>query len=471
MDIWGRIGGEAGKVIADAWTSIMLTLWNAGLYVLGVVLRFEQHFLTPDVSEAGPGKGVFGYTFWIAAALVVVLLMVQLGAAALRRDAKSLARAAVGVGQFGLVWLTTLGYGALVVSACGAINDTLMRALFHVDSWDAWQPWASFSVADITDAAVATVLGVLGLLLWLAALAHCLVILARGGALIVLTATSPISAAGLVMESTRSWFWKALRWFHAAAFAPILMTLLMGLGVQATSGVALGYTDTSQAAIGTALPGVLMILIAAVAPVALFKLLAFVDPGTNSGAAVRAGLAAMGGLGGLARGTQSPDTDATAAQADGNGRSQGEQASDAETAHRASSAQASLADRLGPIGQTLGDGIRSLGSAGAGAAAVGSDTTNQMGVGHNTYQPDVTSAANAASVGQLSPDDPTPPQQADPGSTGGDPVTPEPSTSPGATPLAAALAPLPAGVPSSSAAGAEAGVGASGAADAAVLII
>ena len=78
MDIWGRIGGEAGKVIADAWTSIMLTVWNAGLYVLGVVLRFEQHFLTPDVSEAGPGKGVFGYTFWIAAALVIVLLMVQL---------------------------------------------------------------------------------------------------------------------------------------------------------------------------------------------------------------------------------------------------------------------------------------------------------------------------------------------------------------------------------------------------------
>ena len=179
----------------------------------------------------------------------------------------------------------------------------------------------------------------------------------------------------------------------------------------------------------------------------------------------------MGGLGGLARGTQASDTDATAAQADGNGRSQGEQASDTATAHRASSAQASLADRLGPIGQTLGDGIRSLGSAGASAAAVGTDTTNQMGVGHNTYQPDLTSAANAAPGGQLSPDAPTPPQQADPSSTGGDPSSPEPSTGPGATPPAAPVPLLPAGAPSSSAAGAEAGVGAAGAADAAVLII
>ena len=471
MDIWGRIAGEAGKVVADAWTSIMLTLWNAGLYVLGVVLRFEQHFLTPDVTGSGPGKGVLGYTFWIAGGLVLVLLMVQLGAAAVRRDAKSLARAAIGVGQFGAVWVITLGYGALVLSACGAINDTLMRALFHVNSWDAWQPWVSFSVTDITDAAVATVLGVLGLLLWLAAFAHCLVILARGGALIVLTATSPISAAGLVMESTRSWFWKSLRWFHAAAFAPVIMTLLMGLGVQATSGVALGYTDTSQAAIGTALPGVMMILIAAVSPAALFKLLAFVDPGTNSGAAVRAGLAAVGGLGGLASGPQSTDTGGAASQTDANGRSQGEQASDTATAQRAMSAQAGLADRIGPLGQALGSGLGTVASVGATAAAVGTDVTNQMGVGHNTYQPDFDSGRRSPNSDDHNPDDQSPTPQGDTDTNDDLQAPPEPSTNPTSDQPSMPSHPVPRGVPGSSAAGAEAGAGAAGAADAAVLII
>jgi hypothetical protein len=37
---------------------------------------------------------------------------------------------------------------------------------------------------------------------------------------------------------------------------------------------------------------VILILISSVAPLALFKLLAFVDPNTSSGAALRMGLAA-----------------------------------------------------------------------------------------------------------------------------------------------------------------------------------
>jgi hypothetical protein len=49
-------------------------------------------------------------------------------------------------------------------------------------------------------------------------------------------------------------------------------------GVQITTGVANGLADKIEQAIGTALPGVILILIASVAPAALFKLLAFVTP-------------------------------------------------------------------------------------------------------------------------------------------------------------------------------------------------
>ncbi len=58
------------------------------------------------------------------------------------------------------------------------------------------------------------------------------------------------------------------------------MVLMLGIGVQLTTGVANGLAEGTQRAIGTALPGVILILIACVAPVALFKLLAFVDPNT-----------------------------------------------------------------------------------------------------------------------------------------------------------------------------------------------
>lgn len=70
------------------------------------------------------------------------------------------------------------------------------------------------------------------------------------------------------------------------------MTLMLGTGVQLASGVALGLEDSEQEAIALALPSVVMIVVAALSPVALFRMLAFVDPGTSSGASFRAGLAA-----------------------------------------------------------------------------------------------------------------------------------------------------------------------------------
>ena len=140
----------------------------------------------------------------------------------------------------------------------------------------------------------------MGLLLWLAALGHLVVMITRAGALLVLAAMTPAAAAGLVGEAGRAWFWKSLRWFHAAAFTPVLMVLMLGLGVQLTTGV---VTDQAgpAAAVGTALPGVVLILVSCVAPLALFRLLAFVDPATPSGSAARAAWAAGIGLNQLAR--------------------------------------------------------------------------------------------------------------------------------------------------------------------------
>jgi type IV secretion system protein TrbL len=170
------------------------------------------------------------------------------------------------------------------------------------------QPWAPFSVDDITDGTVATVLGLMGLLLWLAAIGHLLVMITRSAALIVLAAVTPAAAAGLVSDTGRTWFWKSVRWFLAAAFTPVLMVLMLGIGVQITTGVANGLAERTQRAIGTALPGVILILIACIAPVALFKLLAFIDPNTSSGAALRTGMAEVGGVRGLLTGRDTDDT-------------------------------------------------------------------------------------------------------------------------------------------------------------------
>ena len=256
------LAGEAGKVIADGWTSAMLGLWNAGLWALRLVLNIIDALLTPDLSENGPGAVVYRTTFWLAGALVLIMLMIQLGLAAIRRSGKSLAVVLLGLGQFLVVWGGWVGFGVAVVYACGGLTRALMRSLLNVTSWSTWQPWAPFSVDDITDGTVATVLGLMGLLLWLAAIGHLLVMITRSAALIVLAAITPAAAAGLVSDAGRTWFWKSLRWFLAAAFTPVLMVLMLGIGVQITTGVANGLAEGTQQAIGTALPGVILILIA-----------------------------------------------------------------------------------------------------------------------------------------------------------------------------------------------------------------
>lgn len=367
----------AGKVIADGWTAAMLGLWNAGLWLLKLVLGIVDDFTTPDLREGGPAGSLYRVTFWIGLTLMVVLTVAQLGIAAFRRDGRSVGQVLVGTGQFLLVWVAWIGYGIAVLAACGGLTKALMTTLLHVDSWAQFSPLGTqIDVADISDGTVATVLGLMGIVLVFAAIGHLLVLLTRAGALMVLAATTPISAAGLSSEFGRSWFWMSFRWFHAAAFTPVLMVLVLGVGVQMTSGVATGMTDDLQKAIGTAVPGVILICIGCASPLALFKLLAFTDPGTSSGAALRAGMAAQGGLSGVLAGKSSAgdSTTSAASSTDEHGRSQAEGAGESSTSSR--------------FGGLAAAGLGLVATVGARGAAMGADLTNQMGVGDSSYVPD-----------------------------------------------------------------------------------
>lgn len=385
------LGSAAGKVVADGWTAAMLGLWNAGLWLLKLVLNLVDAFTTPDLSAGGPGAQVYQMTFWIAGVLMLLLTMVQLGVAAVRRDGRSMARVLAGTGQFVMVWAGWIALAVTIVAACGGLTRALMSKLLHIDKWAQFQPLGSqISTQDINDGTVATVLGFLGIFMVFAAIGHLLVMLTRAGALMVLAATTPICAGGLVSDAGASWFWKSLRWFIAAAFTPVLMILVLGIGVQMTSGVATGMTDDLQKAIGTAVPGVVLICIGCFSPLALFKLLAFVDPGTSSGSALRAGLAAQGGLGGLLGGEgQGQGPSSAASTTDANGRSQGESSGQESTSARFSSGARGLMGQVGgALGQAASAGMGAMESIGSRGAAVGSDLTNQMGAGHNNYVPD-----------------------------------------------------------------------------------
>jgi hypothetical protein len=408
FDPFGILGSAVAKVATDSLTAAMLALWNAGLWVLRVVLELEDAILTPNLGDGGPIAELYATTFWIALALVGILVLVQIGVALGKRDGRSLGRLLVGAAQFGFVWFTWVGYGVTLVAACSGLTKALMLSLLNVTRWSEWKPWEPFTANDVTNGTVAVILGIMGLMLWLAAIGHTLVMLARAASLIVLAAVTPISAAGLVTDFGRDWFWKSFRWFHAAALTPPLMVLALGVGVKINTGVAIGGESDVLRSIGTAFVGVVLICVSAFSPLALYKLFAFTDPGSTSGASMRAGLAAAGGIGGVLAGRQTAGSSA-ATTTDDAGRTAGEDGAAATTIGR-------FAATMGPVGQALSAGIGVMAGIGGAAAAMGTNAANQMGVGHNNFPPDYSRRGVRAANGQpgnggpdAAPDNPAPP--------------------------------------------------------------
>ncbi|WP_114905367.1 hypothetical protein [Ornithinimicrobium murale] len=391
------LGSGAAKIVAEGWTSLMVALWNAGLWVLKLTLTLSDYFTLPDLAAEGPAAQAYAVMTWIGLSLLLILAMVQLGISVLRRDGKSLAQVLIGVGQYVVVWSCYISLAVAILVAVKGITKALMNSMLHIDAWAHWDPVGVVIPEDLSDGTLATVLGVMGLFLWVAGVGHFLIMLARGVALIVLAVTAPVSAAGLSTGFGRSWFWKGVRWFLAAAFTPIVVVMVLGTGVMLTGGILWEDMTDFQAVLGTAFPSVILICVSCFSPLVLFKLLAFVDPGTSSGAAMRVGLAASGGVQGVLGGKAEGGTSSAASTTDAAGRSQAEKSAASDTSERASQGLGSLVGAagaaLGPVGAAVGTGLglglSAMTKAGTAGAVVGADLTNQMGVGHGTYIPEV----------------------------------------------------------------------------------
>ncbi|WP_241037779.1 hypothetical protein [Blastococcus litoris] len=401
------IGEAAGAVVADVWVSAMLSLWEAGLWLLGLAFSVIDALATPDLSAGGPLAGVYPVTFGIGATVAALMALVQLGVAAVRRDGETLGRLLIGLLQFGLVWAGYVGVAALLVTGVSGLTTGLLRSLLDIDTMAAFEPSISVS-RDLVDGTVATVLGVSSIFLLVpASVGYLLLMLVREAALIVLAATSAISAGGLLAQSSSAWFWRSLRWFLAALLVSPVAVLVLGVGVTITEGIVAGAEETStEAAVGMAVVGCLLILLGAICPLALFRLLAFVDPGTSSGAALRSSLVASGGvtgaLGNLGGG-RGRAAGAAAVAASGGVAATGAAAQLAgDRAQGESTADGATSGRFAGALHALTTGTSAAGRLAAGVAASAADVLSGAGIGHTApyYGQSMRGRVTAGSTGQ-----------------------------------------------------------------------
>lgn len=449
---FGWLLGTAVNVVGDSLTTILFGVWQAGLWLMELAFRGIDALATPDLSASGPIRFVLPTTLWLGGAMAVIMFFVQIGTALVRRDGQSMGRVVIGLAQFALVWACFLGVGAAVVAAAGAIEHGILSATLHVEVLSAWHGYKSWP-REATDTASAFVLAVTSLLLLIpASFADLLIALVRDASMIVLAAVSPIAAAGLLSDVSRVWFWKTLRWFLAGSFIAPGSAMVLGIGVDLSQGVVSGAGSSTAAAVGTGVVGAVLVMVAAVMPLALFRLLAFVDPGTPSGAAMRQTWADTGSLAGRLFGGANPASSGSgaAAASDGDGRSQGEAAAGAATGSR-------IAGALGLFGQ----GMQLATTVANRAVDLSTDILGSAGVGHPGYS--MTPADERALRGQRGGDNTA-------GQQGGQDEGPDgpPMPTPQVPPPGPGPAPGPGGT--GGGAGGTGGAGA-GAAEAAVVVL
>ena len=439
------LGTAASAAVGDAWLTSMTGLWSAALWLLKLAFQIIDAFTTPDLSAAGPMGSVLPTTLWLGATLAVIMMFVQVTVALIRRDGEFMGRVLIGVAQFGLVWVAYLGLAAGFVAAASGLEQGILEQMLQVQELSQVDLSASFP-DEINDITLATVLGVLGLFIVIpASFFYVLIMFVREAALIILVATAPISAGGLVSEIGKVWFWKTLRWFFSCLLISPMAALVLGIGVKLSTGVidapkplvcgaklceplnAQQVSDfanaTNTAHAGMAVVGCIVIAIGACCPMILFRLLAFVEPGTASGAALRQSWSNAGGMSGIIGGGGQSAGSSAATQSSGDGRSSGESGAESQTQSRLSSA-------LG----ALGTGMQVATSIAYKAADLSSDILGQAGVGSPGYSMTPTderssrSSDRGRSSGKGSPDSSS--GSGDAGGESGDGPMPEPPTPP-----------------------------------------
>ena len=202
------LGDKAKETLADGFTSMMMGIWSGAMWLLRTAFSFLDSF-TPAVQDPDLAK-LYGVTLWISLVTALIMAFGQIGLAVLRQDGQGFGTLTAGIAQYGLVVTCWIAVCAGVITGASGLTTGLLRVLLGVDSFSGYAAGDGF-VDTVSGSVQAATLGISALFILIpAAFGHMIIMLVRSAALLVLTATLPIAAAGALSDGTKSWMWKSI---------------------------------------------------------------------------------------------------------------------------------------------------------------------------------------------------------------------------------------------------------------------
>ena len=130
------LGDKAKEGLADGFTSMMMGIWSAGVWLLKTAFGLIDNF-TPSVADPDLAK-LYSVTLWIALVIALVVAFGQIGLAVLRQDGRGFGTLAAGVVQYGVVLACWITVCAGLITAASALTEGILDTLLGVDSFSGY---------------------------------------------------------------------------------------------------------------------------------------------------------------------------------------------------------------------------------------------------------------------------------------------------------------------------------------------
>jgi hypothetical protein len=403
----GHLGQAVGALTGSSSTAGRATSVVGLAAIAASVLdgtRFALHEVAGLVSmttEPQLGSGWFGGAYWrmagVAVLLTVPLLLAAVGQAIVRSDLAALGRTA-----FGFVPLSGLAVGIAVPLTILLLRGSDEMAAIVSRGVD---PGSAFDARALTVAAGVELLArhsvflgfAVGLIACLLTIALWIELAVRQAAVTVIVLMLPLFFAALVWPARRVWATRAIELLVSLILAKFAIVAVLSLGA-----AALTHSPTPGPA--AALTGVTLILLAALSPWALLRILPLHELAGAAAASLRPQGGALSALGHRAEaGDEAVHTHGSDETLAGDPPGQPADGSDAVEQLLGTEGGAGGWDA---VGAAAGDGPPRQPPAGGGGAGVGESTGAAEGADRPADPP------GAADSGGPGPD-PSPPSRAD----------------------------------------------------------